>query len=58
VQSSCEKIQHYGHKKDETGTNDITESEGLEKLKTTIAQAKKEFAEVEKVLKLFYHDEA
>ncbi|KAF2741757.1 hpt domain-containing protein, partial [Sporormia fimetaria CBS 119925] len=58
VQASCEKIQHYGHKKDESGTKDITEEEGLSKLKTTIEQAKQEFREVEKVLKTFYHDES
>ena len=57
VQASCEKIQHYGHKKDDTGAHDITEEEGLAKLKTTIEQAKKEFHEVEKVLKTFYHDD-
>ncbi|KAF2866075.1 putative histidine phosphotransferase HPT1p [Massariosphaeria phaeospora] len=58
VKDSCEKIQHYGQKKDETGTKDITEEEGLEKLKTTIEQAKTEFHDVEKVLKKFYNDEA
>lgn len=58
VQESCEKIQHYGHKKDETGTKDITEEEGLTKLKDTIEQAKTEFHDVEKVLKTFYHDES
>lgn len=57
VKDSCEKIQHYGQKKDETGAKDITEEEGLSKLKTTIEQAKQEFHEVEKVLKKFYHDE-
>lgn len=57
VKDSCEKIQHYGQKKDETGTKDITEEEGLKKLKTTIEQAKTEFHDVEKVLKRFYHDE-
>ncbi|PVI07142.1 histidine-phosphotransfer domain, HPT domain-containing protein [Periconia macrospinosa] len=57
VKDSCEKIQHYGEKKDETGTKDITEEEGLSKLKTTIEQAKKEFEEVEKVLKKFYEGE-
>lgn len=58
VQASCEKIQHYGHKKDETGTKDITEEEGLSKLKETIQQAKDEFHDVEKVLKTFYRDES
>jgi len=56
VKDSCEKIQHYGQKKDDTGTNDITEEEGLTKLKTTIEQAKKEFHDVEKVLRKFYND--
>merc|ERR1712000_326300 len=40
VKDSCEKIQHFGQKKDETGTTDISEEEGLAKLKTTIEQAK------------------
>ncbi|KAF2689743.1 histidine-phosphotransfer domain, HPT domain-containing protein [Lentithecium fluviatile CBS 122367] len=56
VKDSCEKIQHYGQKKDDTGTNDITEEEGLSKLKTTIEQAKAEFHDVEKVLRKFYND--
>ena len=58
MQASCEKIQHYGHKKDESGTKDITEEEGLTKLKDIIEQAKEEFRDVEKVLKTFYHDES
>lgn len=58
VKDSCEKIQHYGQQKDETGAHDITEEEGLKLLKTTIEQAKEEFADVEKVLKTFYHDES
>ncbi|KAF2470632.1 histidine containing phosphotransmitter protein [Lindgomyces ingoldianus] len=59
VKDSCEKIQHYGQKKDETGTNDITdEDECLSKLRTTIEQAKQEFHDVEKVLKKFYHDDS
>lgn len=58
MKDSCEKIQHFGQKKDETGTNDISEEEGLAKLKTTIEQAKQEFYDVEKVLKKFYNDES
>jgi len=56
VKDSCEKIQHYGQKKDETGTDDITEDEALELLQTTIVQVKEEFSDVEKVLKSFYRD--
>jgi len=58
VKDSCEKIQHYGQKKDETGSHDITEEEGLKLLATTIKQAKTEFNEVEKVLKKFYRDKS
>jgi len=58
VKDSCEKIQHYGSMKDETGTKDITEKESQEKLKTIIAQAKTEFAEVKEVLEKFYKDTA
>jgi osomolarity two-component system phosphorelay intermediate protein YPD1 len=56
VKDSCEKIQHYGSLKDETGTKDITEEESRKKLKTIIEQAKREFAEVKDVLKEFYKD--
>jgi len=55
VKDSCEKIQHLGAKKDETGTMDgLDDKVCLERLKPTIEQAKQEFAEVEKVLKNFY----
>lgn len=56
VKDSCEKIQHYGSLKDDTGAKDITEKESQEKLKTIIAQAKEEFEEVKKVLEKFYDD--
>jgi osomolarity two-component system phosphorelay intermediate protein YPD1 len=56
VKDSCEKIQHYGQKKDDSGTNDITEEEALKKLKAITKQAKDEFHDVEKVLRKFYND--
>ena len=56
VKDSCEKIQHFGSQKDESGVKDITEEESCDKLKTTIAQAKTEFSEVKEVLKEFYKD--
>lgn len=59
VKDSCEKIQHYGQKKDATGTKELgSDDECLDKLRTTIEQAKQEFHDVEKVLKRFYHDDA
>ena len=42
--------------KDETGSKEITEAEGLELLKTTIKQAREEFSDAEKVLKKFYQN--
>ncbi|GME41762.1 Hpt domain-containing protein [Neofusicoccum parvum] len=58
VKDSCEKIQHFGGNKDETGTHDEPDDEVcLERLTKTIAQAKQEFKDVEKVLRKFYHDE-
>jgi len=57
VKDSCEKIQHFGAKKDETGTKDEQDDNVcLKRLETTIEQAKQEFAEVEKVLKKFYSE--
>lgn len=55
VKDSCEKIQHFGAKKDETGTvEELDDDVCLKRSETTIKQAKQEIAEVEKVLKNFY----
>lgn len=57
VKDSCEKIQHYGQLKDDSGVKDITEEEARKKLAVIIKQAKDEFAEVKVVLKTFYKGE-
>ncbi|KAK7518763.1 signal transduction histidine kinase [Phyllosticta citriasiana] len=58
VKDSCEKIQHFGAHKDETGTHSEPDDKVcLERLTKTIAQAKQEFKDVEKVLRKFYHDD-
>ena len=55
VKDSCEKIQHYGQKKDEAGTEDEPdEVKCLARIKETLVAVKEEYAEVEKVLKKFY----
>ncbi|KAH6683300.1 hpt domain-containing protein [Halenospora varia] len=55
VKDSCEKIQHYGQKKDEAGTTDVDDDElCLSRIKETLVSVKEEYAEVEKVLKKFY----
>ncbi|CAK4034283.1 related to multistep phosphorelay regulator 1 [Lecanosticta acicola] len=58
VKDSCEKLQHFGAMKDETGTHDEPDKEKcIANCKKTIEQAQKEFKEVEKLLRKFYHDE-
>ncbi|ORX95954.1 histidine-phosphotransfer domain, HPT domain-containing protein, partial [Basidiobolus meristosporus CBS 931.73] len=54
VKVSCEKIQHYGNQKDETGTKSIPEEEALEKITSLLTQVKEEYQEAEKYLKHFY----
>jgi len=57
VKDSCEKIQHFGARKDETGQLDEDDDElSLKRLGETITAAKQEFQDVEKVLRKFYHD--
>jgi len=57
VKDSCEKIQHFGARKDETGQLDEDDDElSLKRLGETIKAAKIEFHDVEKVLRKFYHD--
>jgi HPt (histidine-containing phosphotransfer) domain-containing protein len=58
VKDHCEKIQHYGAHKDETGTRDEPDVDVcIDNLKVSIAQAKKEFKVVERLLRRFYHDD-
>ena len=55
VKDGCEKIQHYGDHKDETGTIDEPDSaKCLELIKTTLEEVKVEFEEVSRQLKRFY----
>lgn len=57
VKDSCEKIQHYGAHKDESGTGDeLDDAICLKRVKEILAEVKVEYAEVEKKLKAFYHD--
>ncbi|KAF2460382.1 histidine containing phosphotransmitter protein [Lineolata rhizophorae] len=59
LKDSCEKIQHYGKRKDETGTRDESDEELLlGRLRSTIDDAKQEFNEIERLLRRFYRDES
>ncbi|PYH45204.1 Hpt domain-containing protein, partial [Aspergillus saccharolyticus JOP 1030-1] len=55
VKDACEKIQHYGAGKDETGTNDEPNQEvSLENIRKTLTQVKKDYKEVEDFLRRYY----
>ncbi|KAL2071400.1 hypothetical protein VTL71DRAFT_12635 [Oculimacula yallundae] len=55
VKDSCEKIQHYGQKKDEEGTKDEPdEKKCLERIKDALVGLKEEYVEIETVLTKFY----
>ncbi|KAL3475646.1 signal transduction histidine kinase [Aspergillus californicus] len=58
VKDACEKIQHYGDNKDETGTNDEPDKKvSLEKIGKTLETAKKDYKEVEAFLREYFGDE-
>ncbi|GES59408.1 histidine-phosphotransfer domain, HPT-domain-containing protein [Aspergillus terreus] len=55
VKEACEKIQHFGARKDETGTTDEPDDAvSLKHIKNTLAQAKKDYNEVEAFLRKLY----
>ncbi|KAF2760556.1 histidine-phosphotransfer domain, HPT domain-containing protein [Pseudovirgaria hyperparasitica] len=55
VKDSCEKIQHIGSRKDETGSHDeLDDDKSLEKLDGIIKQTKKDFEVIEKLMREFY----
>ena len=57
VKDSCEMVQHYGARMDKSGTNDEPDDDiSLRRIKDTLAVLKVDYAEVEKKLKVFYHD--
>lgn len=55
VKDACEKIQHYGAKKDESGTVDEPDdAKSLGRIKKTIAEVREAYEEVTELLKRFY----
>ncbi|KAJ5661803.1 uncharacterized protein N7477_009419 [Penicillium maclennaniae] len=58
VKDACEKIQHYGAGKDESGsTDEPDETVSLKKIDTTLKEVKVEYAKVEKFLRRYYGEE-
>ncbi|KAG0021552.1 hypothetical protein BGZ82_011299 [Podila clonocystis] len=54
VKESCEKLQHYGNRKDATGVNTITDSEAEELIQALLIQMREEYDEAESYLRDFY----
>jgi len=57
VKDECEKIQHYGHKKNATGEEDEPDEEKcLSMIGSSIARAKKAYTIINELMKQFYAD--
>ncbi|KAJ9201087.1 hypothetical protein DTO166G4_1900 [Paecilomyces variotii] len=55
VKDACEKIQHYGARKDESGTVEEPDDKvSLANIKETLTDVKKDYDEVADILKRFY----
>ena len=54
LKASCEKIQNYGNKLDETGNNPIDEEDALVKIAEVLLVTKKDFRDAEIWFKRFY----
>ncbi|KAI5786714.1 signal transduction histidine kinase [Pyronema domesticum] len=54
VKDYCEKIQHFGSQKDETGLRDLEEDECLESIKDSLKQMRVEFDRAERYFKKLY----
>lgn len=55
VKDQCEKIQHFGHKKDETGTVDEPDEDKLLGLITeAVREAKTAYTTVSRLMKSYY----
>jgi Hpt domain len=57
LKASCEKIQNYGNKLDETGNHSISEDDALKKIAEVLVVAKKDFRDAEIWLKRFYGED-
>jgi len=58
VKDSCEKIQHFGARKDESGTKDVKDDkESLKSIEVALERAKEDYMTAEEKLKVFYGDE-
>ncbi|KAG0215673.1 hypothetical protein BGX28_008919 [Mortierella sp. GBA30] len=54
VKESCEKLQHYGNRKDAAGVNTITNAEAESLIRALLVQMREEYDEAENYLRVFY----
>jgi osomolarity two-component system, phosphorelay intermediate protein YPD1 len=55
IKDQCERIQHFGLKKDESGANDIQDEEYcLRMISEALAEVKKNYSEVEALMRQYY----
>jgi osomolarity two-component system phosphorelay intermediate protein YPD1 len=57
VQASCEKMQHYGNKRDEAAGVDLTEQEALDKIRDLLVVVREEYEEASGWLRRFYDEQ-
>ena len=58
VKEACEKIQHYGARKDETGTvSEPDEKVSLGNIRKTLKDVKEDYTDVETMLRRFYGED-
>jgi len=57
VKASCEKIQHFGVKRDEEAGKDLEAEEALDKIKNQLVQLREEYAEAKQALEDWFREE-
>jgi osomolarity two-component system phosphorelay intermediate protein YPD1 len=57
VQNSCEKMQHYGNKRDEEEQKELDEDEAMKRIKALLEDCKRDYAVAKKWLEKLYEEE-
>lgn len=58
IRNGCEKIQHLGKGKDETGNKPQSEEQCLAQIESELAKCREDYVKVEAALKKFFGDAA
>ncbi|PAV17315.1 histidine-phosphotransfer domain HPT domain-containing [Pyrrhoderma noxium] len=56
VQASCERMQHYGQRRDEEAGVSLTDEDALNMIESLLTQVKKEYSDAEKWLREWYKE--